>query len=900
MIDGAALIGMEVDTAAHRVLLRLAVVTGSGPGAPREERVLVLHGVSRVAACLRTVRFRDDPGQRWAQQGTRPREAGPPILLSDTRELNDWLRRWSGHQLSGQAEELFDAEGQPEWLGWPSLDVAWPRTTPDLHSFELWLGDSPRAGAHELELWIEFGQLERRGNGRPGAGGVPAAGGPGGPAARHRGPGGPAARTGAGQRAPGTGRRAPAGARRKRAAATLGAVTVVGAAAVAWAGVSGGAPAPTRAPRSVQAVSPAAPGHTLPAAESGLLPRRLATPISREVVVAGSHGRLTVLGGLTTDGASASGVFSIRTATGSVASIGSLRAPLHDAGGAVLGNRTLVFGGGSSATVATVQSFPAHASRGGTAVATGALPVPRSDMAAVTIGATAYLVGGYDGSRPDAGVLATTNGRSFTTVASLRVPVRYPAVAALRGKIYVFGGQAITGHKAGAPLNIIQVVDPARHTASIIGHLPEPLAGAAAVTLGSEVFVAGGESSVAQPRTPGVGTTQLGPGEASAASPTSTHTVSTIWAFDPASGRLLAAGHLQVPVSHAGVAVIGSTAWIVGGESDGALVAAVQILRANAAFGWAGAAGAGSPYFGGRLLIADRGNDRLLLLSDTMHIVWKYPSATTPRNRLGFYFPDDAFFVDHGTAILSNQEQNETIVKIAYPSGKITWSYGHPHHASTANGYLHEPDDAYLLKNGQITVADADNCRVLVLSPNGTVARQIGTTGVCVHHPPTSLGMPNGDTPLANGNLLISEIIGSWVSEYTMTGKLVWTTHLPISYPSDPQQVGADRYLIADYASPGGILQFNRKGRILYRYQPASGPGMLNHPSLSEMLPSGVLMVNDDYNDRMVAIDPATGALVWQYGVTGRHGTAPGRLHTPDGFDLLLPNGSTPTHPVTG
>jgi hypothetical protein len=59
-------------------------------------------------------------------------------------------------------------------------------------------------------------------------------------------------------------------------------------------------------------------------------------------------------------------------------------------------------------------------------------------------------------------------------------------------------------------------------------------------------------------------------------------------------------------------------------------------------------------------------------------------------------------------------------------------------------------------------------------------------------------------------------------------------------------------------------------------------------------------MVNDDHNNRMIAIDPATGALVWQYGITGRHGTAPGRLHAPDGFDLLLPDGSTPTHRTTG
>ena len=561
------------------------------------------------------------------------------------------------------------------------------------------------------------------------------------------------------------------------------------------------------------------------------------------------------------------------------------------------------------ASVATVEAFTLHGprSRGPavTAAAAGSMPAPRSDVAAVTIGATAYLVGGYGGARPDAEVLATTNGRTFTTVATLPVPVRYPAVAALGGRIFVFGGQAVTGPQAGAPLTAIQAIDPARHTAAIIGHLPEPLAGATAVTVGGELFVAGGESTVPQRLTPGLGSTQLGPAEASTgpgteASSPPTSTVSTIWAFDPATRRLLPAGHLQVPVSHAAVTVSSGTAWIVGGESHGALVSAVQMLRPDRAFGTTGAPGAGSPYFGARLLIADRGNNRLLLLDDQMHQVWQYPSAASPRDPLRFYFPDDAFFAGHGTAILSNQEQNQTIVKIAYPSGKMLWSYGHPRHPGTAPGHLHEPDDAYLLKNGQITVADAVNCRVLVINANGSLAHQIGTSGVCVHHPPASLGSPNGDTPLPDGNLLVSEINGSWVSEYTLSGRLIWTTHLAISYPSDPQQLSPGRYLIADYTSPGQILEFNRHGRILYRDHPAAGPGRLNHPSLAERLPNGVIMINDDYNNRMIAIDPTTGALVWQYGITGTHGTAPGKLHTPDGFDLLLPDGSTPTHPATG
>ena len=417
--------------------------------------------------------------------------------------------------------------------------------------------------------------------------------------------------------------------------------------------------------------------------------------------------------------------------------------------------------------------------------------------------------------------------------------------------------------------------------------------------------MAGGESPAARRPVPGLGTAQLAPGESGAAagaeaSSSATPTVSTIWAFDPASRRLLPAGHLQVPVSHAAAVVAGAAAWIIGGESGGKPVSAVQMLRPSRAFGTAGAPGAGSPYFGAKLLVADRGNNRLLVMDARMHVLWQYPPRSSPRHGPRLYFPDDAFFTDRGTAIISNQEQNQTIIKIAYPSGRIIWSYGHPRRAGTAAGYLSEPDDAYLLKTGQVTVADANNCRVLVINANRTVAHQIGATGTCTHHPPASMGSPNGDTPLPDGNLLVSEITGSWVSEYTMTGTLAWAVHLPISYPSDPQQLGPDRYLIADYAAPGQIIEFNRHGQILYRYHPAAGPGMLDHPSLTELLPSGVFMVNDDYNHRMVAIDPATGALVWQYGVTGTPGTAPGELNTPDGFDLLLPDGSTPTHPTTG
>ena len=608
------------------------------------------------------------------------------------------------------------------------------------------------------------------------------------------------------------------------------------------------------------------------AVEAGLLPWQLAAPLSREVVLPQhSSDNLLVVGGLTANGSSVGGIYSLNTQTGKLSFRGSLPRPTHDAAAATLSNGALVIGGGTATPVATTQRIQPD---GNTGVA-ASLPKARADATAVTIGKTVYLVGGYNGPAMDSEVLATRTGGSYRGVAALAVPVRYPAVAALDGRIYVFGGATRAGH----PVATVQLIDLRTHASAVIGHLPIPLAGAAAALLGKTIYIAGG-------------TTGAGLGQPTDA----------VFAFDPAHASLLRAGSLQVAVANAGAAVIGDRLWIIGGETAGERPSTdVQVLTPNRGFGIAGHAGAGSPFYGDRLLIADRGNNRLLVLNDTDKIIWSYPSRTKPAPPGGFYFPDDAFFIRRGKAIISNQEDNDTIVEIAYPSGRILFQYGHPRKPGPQPGYLNSPDDTYLLPNGDITVADASNCRVLILDPaTKHVVHQIGTSGRCLHRPPTELGSPNGDTPLSDGNLLISEVNGSWIDEYTLRGRLIWNTKLAIGYPSDPQQLRPDRYLIANYETPGAIIEFNRSGQITYRYQPASGTGMLNHPSLVELLPTGAFMVNDDYNDRMAAIDPITHALVWQYGITGRAGTAPGRLNTPDGFDVITAGDKTPTHAATG
>jgi N-acetylneuraminic acid mutarotase len=636
--------------------------------------------------------------------------------------------------------------------------------------------------------------------------------------------------------------------------------------AIAIAGGSGGGGgSKTASAPTTRTVLVARSAHPLPA------------PISGEAVVATKKGPL-ILGGLDSAGNSASGVFQLDATGEKLSEAGSLTGPLHDAAATMLGERVLVFGGGTETSTDAVQALPAPGgvvAAGTSAEATGQLPSVRSDLSAVTIGKTAYVLGGYDGSKPIDSVLATTDGSSFTQVARLPAPARYLAVAALGGRIYAFGGETASG----APSDAIQEVDPRAGTARVVGHLPQALSHASAVALGGDIYVLGGEAG---------------------GSP-----LSQIWRFEPGKNTVAVAGKLPQPISGGGAAVVGSSAYLIGGTGPGeaplATVVKLELEQKTVAVAKPAkpATTAAAP-FSGQMMIADRGNNRLLVVNAEKHILWRFPSHAHPAPPGGFYFPDDAFFIHGGAGIISNEEQNERIVQLSYPGGKLLWSYGHPGVTGSEPGYLHEPDDAYLLRNGTVTVADAQNCRVLMISEARKVLKEFGSAESCSHEPPHLLGSPNGDTPLANGDILVSEVNGSYIDEISPTGKLVWSVQLPIEYPSDPQQLGPDRYLVADYTRPGGIYEFNRAGKILWSYSPSSGNRMLNHPSLAERLPNGLIATNDDYRDRVVIINPKKRKIVWQYGVTGKPGTAPGYLHIPDGFDFLAPNNTTPTHSFTG
>lgn len=268
-------------------------------------------------------------------------------------------------------------------------------------------------------------------------------------------------------------------------------------------------------------------------------------PVSREVVLSVDDTHVMVLGGLRAGGVSSGAVDLLDLASGTNRRVGALMLPVHDAAAGIVGSREVVVGGGAPRTVALVQALTVSASKvTGRARVVGRLPQPRSDATAISMGGTLFVVGGYDGSVADPTVLATTNGRTFTGVADLPVPVRYPAVATLGGLIYVIGGQATHGPEAGQAVDTVQVIDPAGRTAAVIAHLPRPLTGASAATVAGNMYLLGGRGTAA----------------------TTATAASSIDRLDPHTGHLVPLGNLPVPVSNAAVVITGRTLWLVGGE----------------------------------------------------------------------------------------------------------------------------------------------------------------------------------------------------------------------------------------------------------------------------------------------------------------------------------------------
>ena len=284
---------------------------------------------------------------------------------------------------------------------------------------------------------------------------------------------------------------------------------------------------------------------------------------------------------------------------------------------------------------------------------------------------------------------------------------------------------------------------------------------------------------------------------------------------------------------------------------------------------------------GYNVMIADRGNNRVIVVTPDRKIIWQYKfEGIAPGTGA-----DDAFFTPDKTKIVVNLEYQHVVQIISYPGKELVWQYGEMGKAGSAAGLLNRPDDAYVLPNGDVIVADIRNCRILQIAPDRHIVRQYGEPGHCDSRP-GDVAVPNGDTPLPNGHVLISEIASHRLMELDENWKQVASVNLPLHYPSDPQPTRDGNYIIADFHHPGRVIEFDHTGKVLWDYD-AKDEGGLRQPSLSEELPNGNVLINDDFNNRVIVVDKATKKIIWQYGMTNWHGIGRGYLSVPDGMDII-------------
>ncbi len=298
----------------------------------------------------------------------------------------------------------------------------------------------------------------------------------------------------------------------------------------------------------------------------------LRAPVQDATAVALGAGRVMLLGGLTAADTSRADI-RVATATGDRGG-GSLPTAVHDAAAVRLGGAVYLFGGGTNANTQSDRIVRVPLS-GGAGTVIGRLPAPSSDQSAAAIGSTAYVVGGYTGTRWLDTIVAWRPGTSARVVARLPVPLRYAAVTAVAGRLVIAGGSLENGTASAAVLEYT----PALARVRALGRLPAPTTHAAAAAIGGVVYVIGGRGATV--------------GSATA----------RIVAIDPTTRRVRAAGSLLTPRSDLAAVSLGRSILLAGGRGiDGTqatlstLTVASRPHRAQSAQAFRGAGTASNIY----------------------------------------------------------------------------------------------------------------------------------------------------------------------------------------------------------------------------------------------------------------------------------------------------------------
>ena len=180
-------------------------------------------------------------------------------------------------------------------------------------------------------------------------------------------------------------------------------------------------------------------------------PRARSTSAVQDAAAAPFGGGAVLLGGLTAADTSTRRRSSPSTRAGS-RRVGQLPRRVHDAAAVTLG--TLSISSAAARRRAARHDRDASTRAPARREAVGHLPAPSSDQAAAAIGGTAYIVGGYTGTRWLDTIVAWRPGAARARRRAPAAAVRYAAVTAVGGRLVIAGGSLRAGTASDAVLRV--------------------------------------------------------------------------------------------------------------------------------------------------------------------------------------------------------------------------------------------------------------------------------------------------------------------------------------------------------------------------------------------------------------------------------------------------------------
>jgi outer membrane protein assembly factor BamB len=540
------------------------------------------------------------------------------------------------------------------------------------------------------------------------------------------------------------------------------------------------------------------------------------------------------------------------------------------------------------------------------------LPTAIKDASAASVAGGALLLGGVDSSESSVPTIQLVGVSAPKALGSLQTPLHDATAAKLGSKVYLFGGGQ------SASYDSISAVDPGTGHTQAVGKLPQPRSDLAAATVGHTVYLVGGftgqtplasilaykapaASHTGQARVAGhmpqplryasvaaAGSRVVIAGGISPRGPTS-----KILVFDPTTHQVSRLGALPEPVSHAPAVAIGRYVYVVGGRAaNGAPTR--QVFAINSKSGHVSLAAhlpkplsdaAAVPFAGGILTAGGHST------GGTVRDVFQLSPAPRPENMAttSYLRPGSDPSVLPGNLLIADHENNRLVV--VSPQGKIVWSFPRP--GDLTHGQTFKvPDDSFFAPGGHRIVATQEDNFVISVVDIGTrkIVYRYGHPGVPGSEP-DHLDNPDDAIMLRNGRIISADIKNCRLVE------LKPPLHHTIAQMGTAGSCGHQPPTL--FGSPNGAFPlhnggnvvteingdwvdiFNRAGHLIRAVHP---PGFTYPSDTNEVRPGVYLTVDWTAHGAIMKLT-GHGRVLWEYKPSGKDS-----LNHPS-LALPLPNG---------